>query len=536
MSSQLADRLIFRYNKLETGMARHRSKMREIAQYFQPERSMNGGLEVLADDNREKIFDSTPEDALETLAAFIHSLLTPSTQMWSYVGLDGGEEGEQSTEVKEWLDIVSRKMSDKFNSEKLGFHSAVHEFYLDLPSFGTALFFVDEFEGQPRFECIPLDNVRISENARGMVDTVYRTVSMSARQLVEKWPDGVGTQIMQAFEKDPDMMFEILHVIEPRKKFKEKAIRGKDMPIASYYIELKTRKTLSESGYHEMPMMVARWSKVSGAVMGRGLGQKSLPDVRVLNAMNRSALIAGEKQADPATLLPHDGFIGDYSSDGGALNYYRGSGDMKDKVITMRSDADLNALQNIIEKRQNSIKKMWLNDKLQQVGGPQMTATEVIQVTKEKMNILGPVASRVQPEFQGPMMSRTFGIMLRNGEFPEPPEELQGMELKVHYVSPISRAQKQVEAEAFAQAMQYLAPIVQVQPSVLENFDFDEVARDSQALYGFPSKYLKDPKVVKGQRDAAAQAAAKAQQMKEASNVLTLAGQAKEAAPNEQAA
>nr|BDT27292.1 head-tail connector protein [Bacteriovorax sp. HI3] len=528
MASVLADRLIHRFNSLETGLASHKARLKEIAEYFQPERSMGFGADFTSDDDRAKIFDSTPEDCLENLAAFTHTLLTPSTQMWSYVGMEGVQEEELPAEEKEWLDIVSRKMSDKFNSERLGFHNSVHEFFLDYPSFGTAAFFVDEEDGEPRFECLPIDNIRFSENSKKIVDTVYRTITMTARQIVEKWPEGAGVTLTEVSLKDPERRYKVLHVIEPRKKFKEDAVRGKDMPIASYYIALDTKKTLHESGYHEMPIMVARWSKISGSVWGRGIGQKSLPDVRVLNAMNRSSLIAGEKAADPTTLLPHDGFISPYSSDGGATNYYRASLDMKDKVITIGSDADLNALLAFIDKRQGALRKMWLNDKILEVGGPQKTATEILEATKARMNILGPVGSRVQPEFLGPLVNRVFRIMYRNGEFPEAPESIVNAELKVSYISPITRAQKQVEAEAFQQALTYLAPMVQAQPQMMRNFDFDEIARDTQALFGYPAKYLKDRQKVAKEDQAAAEEAQAQKNMADASNVLTVAGQAKD--------
>lgn len=533
MAGSTVERLIGRYNSLETGLASHRARLKEIAEYFQPERAMSFDGDILSDSSkeseREKIFDSTPEDSLENLAAFSHTLLTPSTQMWSYVGVEGVQEEELPAEEKEWLDIVSRRMADKFNTERLGFHNSAHEFYLDYPSFGTAAFFVDEFEKEPRFECLPIDNIRFSENSRGIVDTVFRTISMTARQIVERWPDGAGINIKEAAEKTPEKKYKILHVVEPRKKFKADSIRAKEMPIASYYIAFQSKKILNESGYHEMPIMIARWSKISGSPYGRGLGQKSLPDVRVLNAMNRSSLIAGEKAADPTTLLPHDGFISQYSSDGGATNYYRASiSDMKEKVITIGSDADLNALMSFIQARQSSIRKMWLNDKILEVGGPQKTATEILEATKARMNILGPVASRVQPEFLGPLVNRVFRIMYRNGEFPEAPESIRSAELKVSYISPITRAQKQVEAEAFQQAVTYLAPLIQAQPSLMRNFDFDEIARDTQALFGYPAKYLKDRKVVAKEDQAAAQAAQEQQEMQDASSLLTVAGQAKE--------
>ena len=193
----------------------------------------------------------------------------------------------------------------------------------------------------------------------------------------------------------------------------------------------------------------------------------------------------------------------------------------------LESRADLNAMMSMIAQRQDSIRKIFLNDKLQMVGGPQMTATEVVATQNEKMRILGPVLGRLQSEFLSPLVSRVFGIMMRNGEFDQVPEGLQGKEIKVEYVSPISRAQKQTEAEAFTQTINFLAPLVQMRPDILENFDFNAVARDTVELYGYPNKYLKSLDTMKKEAEARAQAQAQAQQKQNLADGITLAKEAK---------
>lgn len=499
----------------------------EVAEYLQPERAQFYGVINRNSEQRLKIFDSTPEDALHILAAAEHSLLTNPAHTWFSIKLINGNQ-DASDEIKEWIEEVKTRMIAKFNNEESGFHTAVHEFYLDLPVFGTAAFLIDEYEGAIRFTCIPLSEITIAENHMGVIDTVYRELDMSARQILQRWPKTAPSCVKEVIEKEPDRRFKILHCIAPREKYSKNPVRGKDMPIASCYIEMTSKEMVEESGYMEMPLLVSRWSKTAGEVYGRGLGQRALPDIRVLNEMNRTALIAAEKQADPTTLLPHEGFISQYASDGGSLNYHRFTGDIREKVMTLGSEADLNAVLAMITQKQESIKRIFLNDKLQMVGGPQMTATEVNATQNEKMRILGPVLGRLQAEFLSPQIKRVFNIMLRNGELPQPPQELQGQEISIQYVSPISRAQKQTEAEAFTQAIQYLSPVVSIKPDIISNFDFDQVARDTQELYGYPSKYLKSPDRIKQEQQAQAEAQQKQQKMAEASQQLQIAGQAKE--------
>lgn len=526
--------LIQRYRGLEAEKQQLLQQLQEIAEYFQPEKASFWGQLTKSAEERLKVFDSTPEEALEILAAALQTLLTSPVHIWFALNLILNSDNA-SESVKEWLSQVQKLMMAKFNSEESNFHSAVHELYMDLPSFGTGVFYVDEYEGI-RCICVPLSEVVIAENAKGVIDTVFRNFEMTARQVVEKWPKGASIEMKRVAEECPERKYKIIHAVFPNKKYKEGSIQSKELALSSVYFEYGSQKILSESGFNEMCYMVPRWSKTSGAVYGRGAGHKSLPDVRVLNEMSRSEMIAVDKAADPATILPHDGFLSDFESDGGSMNYHRGTGDIREKIMTMGSEADLPAIRTAINQKQDSIRRKFLNDKLQMVGGPQMTATEVNAVQNEKMRILGPVLGRLQTEFLAPLINRVFNIMLRNGELPQAPEELQGQAVKVAYVSPITRAQKQTDADSVRQALQYLTPIAQINPGILKHFDFDAMTRDTQEMFGYSPKYLKSPEVMKKEAQAAAQANQQNEQMQDAANKLELAKTASEVKVNEQTA
>lgn len=524
------ERLKERFKKLDSDRSDKLTTFQEIAEYFQPEKADFFGSSRDAED-RLKIFDSTPEEVLQNLAAALHSFLTSPVHTWFSLGLVVNAE-DASDEVKEWIDLVVSLMMAKFNSEEGGFQSAVHELWLDLPAFGIAVFFVDERDGI-RFKCFPLSEFCFSENSKGVIDVIFRSFEMTAAQMFEVWKDKVSSEVKKTLEEHPDKKFKIIHAVEPRLDFKPGSKKSKELPFRSIYFEDATNKILIESGYEECPYMVPRWGKSSGQVWGRGPGHKALPDVRVLNELSRSEMIAVDKASDPAVALPHDAFITDFESGGGALNYHRATGDIREKILEMGSNADLKAIEASIIRKQDAIKRMFLNHKLQMVGGPQKTAEEVREIVKQNMTILGPVAGRLQSEFLAPLVNRVFNIMLRNGELPPPPEELKGQIVKVQYVSPISRAQKQTDADAVRDAFNFLAPFAQVDPSIMKNFDLHAMARDTQELFGYKAKYLKSPDQIKKEDQAAQAQAAQQQQVAEQSQQLALAQQAKELRTNE---
>ena len=528
--SKVAD-LTSRFKKLEQDKGLLNAEFQEIAEFFQPEKASFFGVLKKTKEERNKIFDSTPEEALELLAAALQTYLTNPATTWAAIGLVSDSKNA-SEDIKEWLKDTIDRMMAKFNSEETLFHSAVHELYLDLPTFGTGVFFIDEYEGI-RCLCIPLSEVVVAENAKGIIDTVFRSFEMTARQIMQKWPDGASQGVKECVLKDPERKFRVIHAVYPRENFKKGSLKSKDLPIASIYFELSSQKILKESGYNEMPYMVPRWSKTSGCAYGRGPGHKALPDVRVLNEMSRSEMIAVDKAADPATILPHDGFLTDFEGDGGSLNFHRGTGDIREKIMTLGSEADLVAIGNAIVRKQDSIKRKFLNHKLQMVGGPQKTAEEVRAILKEGMTVLGPVTIRMQVEFLALCINRVFNIMLRNGELQTPPEELQDQEVKIQYISPISQAQKQMSAEAVKEAMAYAAPLLSVNPALAGMFDFEEMIRDIPEMYGIAAKYIKSPERLKKEQQAQAVAAQKQQQIQDTATQLELAKRAGEVKLNE---
>ena len=527
MNHDFVDSLDRRYQQLNAQMEPMLDLLQEIAEYFQPDRANFRDTNRTGEEGRENIFDSTPEDALDQFSSQLLSLLTNPSLKWFLMDVNGLETGDLSDESKTFLDGAHKKMLAKFNDEETNFYTAVFEFYKDVVGFGSSPFLVEEDERSGvRFSCALLSEIRFAENKRKNVDTVARKWCPSAREISQMF-DKYSEKVAKALEENPDEKFEIVHFVYPGIEYKG-SYKLDDKEFASVYYERETKFILEEGGFYENPYLVTRFSKRSGEVLGRGLGAKALPEARVLNEMGRSMLIAGENQAQPTTLLPDDGFIGGFSNQGGALNYYKsGSGSgIKDKVMTLDSNADLNALQNLVADRRDSIRKIFLNDKIKQVDGPRKSVPEVQAIMNEQYNVLGPVVGRFQADFLGPLIKRVFGIMLRGGEFGQPPEELAELDIKIEYVSPISRAQKQVESEGFSQAINYLAPISEVDPAVFRHFDFDFVARDTQQLFGFPLKYLKTDQQVEEEDQAAAQRAQEDQAKQDQSEELGLEEQA----------
>jgi len=157
---------------------------------------------------------------------------------------------------------------------------------------------------------------------------------------------------------------------------------------------------------------------------------------------------------------------------------------------------------------------------LSQAPTTNMTATEVVERHEEKLLMLGPVLERLHNELLDPLIEMTFTRMLTargpNGEsmLPPPPEELEGQELKIEFVSTLAQAQRAIDVNAIDRWTGSLGIIAQTKPNVLDKFDEDKWAEIYADRLGIdPELVVADEQVAlirqdRAQQEQAAQQAA----------------------------
>ncbi len=495
--------LLARLSALEASRAPWLELWRELAGQIMPRKhpALNQPRPGMSGVGDEAIFDSTPTHSLELLASALGGLLTNPASAWFDLCLPVSAQ-DDSAPVRAFLAECRQRMLQVFNTEATGFQACVHELYLDLCLFGSAVLHVEADEDAVvRFSARPLAEVCLAEDARGVVDTVLRRYSLTARQLWQEWGQAVSPEALQLLENAPDTPVELVSAVYPRARRNPNSPLATDFPYASVTLEAATRHVLEVSGYHEMPYMCPRWAKAPGEAYGRGPGLTALSDVRVLNAMSRTALMAAEKMSDPPLMVPDDGFLGPVHSGPGGLSYYRAGS--QDRIEALPVRVDLGAIESMTERRRQSVRRIFLTDMLAPESA-NTTATEALLRQQEKLRILGPVLGRLQTEFLAPLIERVFNILLRAGELPPWPGELPQGGVRIDYSSPIAQAQRQADAQNLGQAVRYLAPLLQPGDPfhVLDNFQPDAMARHAADLFALPASYLRPQEEVDRLRQA----------------------------------
>lgn len=486
----------------------------EIGERVYPEHANFTYTPTGGEKRMSKVFDSVPIHANQLLASGLFSLLTSSASPWFHI-LPVDFNLAKQREISIYLDSISKVMYHEINNPMAGFAAAVHECYLEFGAFGNLTMMVEEHLNTQklRFMSLPLYECYYVENSEGIVDTLYRNYTRTVEFLMTKFGSENLSEDVQKLIADNklDTKIKCVHVIIPRETANHLSKKSTDLPFASLYIEAKTKHLIHEGGFNELPFMAARFYKTSHEVHGRGPGSTALPDVKMLMQVAQVTIRAAQKSTDPALLLPDDGFLRPLRTSPGGLNYYtRGRINTKrdiDIIPTGNPGLGIEYSKLLHEK----IREVFFVDQLQLHTGPQMTATEVMQRTEEKLRLMGPLMGRIQTELLGPLINRVYGLLSRAGKLPEAPAILNEVPLKIIYTSPIARAQEQVEANGLMRALSIMEPLIKYKPNTTDIFDTDEMGRGVFEMFSVNLKYLKSQKDVDKLRKDRADAETKRQ-------------------------
>ena len=517
--TDLTKNLLSRYERLEGQRQNWETHWQEVADYMQPRKADVTKKRARGDKRMEQVFDSSPIQAVELLAASLHGMLTnPSTPWFTLRFKD--EDIDNEDEAKLWLESSTDAMYTAFN--RSNFQQEIFELYHDLITFGTAAMFIEEDNDDIiKFSTRHINEVFIAENDKGRIDTIYRRFNISARAAMQKFGESVSADVQGKAKKNPYDEVEILHAVYPRSEFNPNKKDKANMPFESVYMEYKNGNELSVGGFKEFPFVVPRYLKASNEIYGRSPAMTALPDVKMLNEMCKTTIKAAQKQVDPPLLVPDDGFLLPVRTVPGGLNFYRSG--TRDRIEPLNIGANNPLGLNMEQQRRDSIRAVFYVNQLMMQQGPQMTATEVIQRNEEKMRLLGPVLGRLQSELLKPLIDRVFAVLLRNNMLPQAPEFLSGRDVEIEYVSPLAKAQKSTELQSIMRAVEILGSLANVAP-VFDYVNFDNLVKHLADIVGVPQKILKTQSQVNAERQAQAQQQEQMQSMQQLQQVAKAGG------------
>ena len=524
ISQEQVIHLVKRKGKLKAQRGTWESHWQDLTNFVLPNDSDFNLKRSKGDKRTTLVYDSTAIHANEMLAAGLHGMLTNPASNWFSLRIKDNDDFSDNAEAKQWLEETTNVILSELSAPAVAFPSHIHEYYLSLCSIGTACMFIGEPSTREgiSFRAIHIDEIFIAENADGIIDTVFRFFKMSVRQIVQKWGEkSLSPRIQKMYENQEfDKEVELLHCVYPRDDMDKGKKAATMLPVASVYIDEKEKHVLAEGGFDEMPFMVSRWSKTVGEVFGRSPAMTALPDIKMLQEIMKTTIKAAQRIVDPPLLVPDDGVLGPVRTIPGGLNYYRASSGARIEPLLTGGNIGLSyEMMNDLRER---IRTTFFLDQLQFQGAPRMTATEVVERTERTLRLLGPTLGRLQSEFLGPMIERIYGVLVRAGRLPEPPESIAEQELKIEYVSPLARAQRQTETQGIMRTLEFVGPIAGIDPQAAQIIKGADTVRHIAELNGVPPMLLKSDDELMAEIQAQQEAQAAQQQMMQGAEVMDM--------------
>ena len=505
MLQDKADWICRNYDRLKGERGTWESHWQEIVDYTLPRKDQITIRTTPGEKKAQKIYDTTAPHALEILASGLHTMLTNPSILW--FGLQTGiTEIDKRDDVRKWLQECVTVINNTLN--KTNFQDQIHEVYFDLGSIGTALLVIEEDEETDvNFISVQVSQALLSESRKKKVDTVYRCVEYTSSQLLEIYGEqAFDANTNDVLRKDSMRKWEVIHAVFKNDNYNPFSKSLKNKPFVSAHVLKDTKRVIKEGGFDVFPYAAPRWTKESNEIYGRSPAMKALPDTKLLNEIKRTVIVAKQKTIDPPLQAPDEGVVLPLKISPGAINYYRAG--TKDRIEPLFTGLDSQSADVFMEQIRNQIREAFFVDQLQLNEGPQMTATEVMQRTEEKLRVMGPILGRLHNELLKPIIDRVFDILAKRGKLPpNMPEVLKGRDLDVQYASMISRSQKASEADNINRVFGMMAPMIQLDPNVLDNFNLDAMARHFARLFNVPQEIMTNQDELEKSRQAKAEMA-----------------------------
>jgi len=486
------------------------------------------------------IVDSTGTRALRVLAAGLMAGMTSPARPWFRL-TTSDPNLDESAAVKQWLADVQRLMLMVFSRSNV--YRALHSMYEELGAFGTAAtVIVPNFKNVIHCHTLTAGEYAIATDYQGMVNTLYRECDKTVGELVGEFGlKNCSTTVQNMYDRNQlEEWITIVHAIEPRRERDTAKRDAKNMAYRSCYFELgeTSGKYLRESGYKEFRALAPRWSVSGGDIYGNSPGMEALGDIKQLQHEQLRKAEGIDYKTRPPLQAPTAFKNRELDTLPGGVSYVDAAGPGGGIRTAFEVNLDLSHLLNDIQDVRGRINSAFYADLFLMLANDNrsgITATEVAERHEEKLLMLGPVLERLHNELLDPLIELTFAQVVEAGIAPPPPQELQGVDLNVEFVSMLAQAQRAVATNSIDRFVGNLGAVAQIKPDVLDKFDSDKWADAYADMLGVdPELIVPGEKValIRQQRAQAAQAQAKMEQMQQGAQTAKDLASAKTDSPS----
>ena len=440
-----------------------------LAEFFIPRRykwlvtanTMSRGRPI-----NDAIIDSTGLFAVNVCASGLWSGLTSPSRPWFKLGPPIDSMKLDAAAI-EWLEDTESKVYAVLGASN--YYSTMAQAFQDVVVFGTAPVIMYE-DAETIIRCyLPCaGEYYLASSGRMSVDTLYREFTMTVSAIVDMFRlKNCPQQVRKLWEQGGASLqneFVVAHAIEPNFPLTGRGRnKGRDIRVVPeryayrevYWLKgVKTDRPLSRKGFAgTKPFFAMRYSTVANDAYGRSPCMDALGDNRQVQVETRRKAEFIEKgvrppmgadpalKNEPASIIP------------GQITYVHADTGKKGFWPLFEPDAQwLAGITQDIKGVNERIGRILFNDVFMAITQMQgVQPRNELELTKrdlERLQVLGPFIKLFEDEAGDPSIKRVIDILERRRVLKPRPPSLQGIPLKVSYISILSLAQRANEAVA----------------------------------------------------------------------------------------
>ncbi len=460
--------------------------------------------------NQTYLFDSRAQLAVKESACGFHSKLTSSVNKWlGFTTIDPKK--MQKGTVQKYFKECSDIQTDVNNASN--WNETVLEAYTDDIWAGTGTIFTEEdHRDHVRYTSIPVEQTSFERDERGEVCGVFRRFKYTTLQISMRWPKKIPKDVQEAIDaKKWYQTFDLLHYVGPRDLRDVSKKDNINMPYRSVWAYPEGEFKFEELGFSSNPYAVMEFWRQTGDNMAYSPAMDVLASIKLANAQKRTILRRAMKDADNANMMPARFFLGRFSQNPNAMNYYDKSKYNADDFKTVPTGGDSKLSVEMMMMEQELIDRGFFLTlfKAMTSVSKDMNNPEANQRITEALELIGPVVGRMTKQI-GNSQIRTFDILNRRMLFPPAPQEIiderGNMDIGVVFLSPLAQAQKAAALGGLTTWLNIVQALQGIKPGAADNLDVDAIVSGSRDFLNVDPTYQLEKRKVEEIRKKTAEA------------------------------
>lgn len=426
--------------RMEKARSSHESAWAEIASLVWPEmEGFHGKTQAhwrtLGHVPESHMHEPYAAIALDDGVSVFEGFIMPRGKRWQRLALP--DELMMSVANQQWLERVETRLFDLRHDPESGFVGATSASAKSLMSFGMQSMWIDlryDGYGVPvglRYQSEFVGEIFRELDADSGTMRTHRKFGMTAEQAMLAFGKDAPKAVRDAMDADkpvPDRPFEIVHFIEYNPERLEGRMDAAGMPWRSgYYLcGHDDDEIFKPGGYRSLPRVTSVMNRAIRSDYGFSNTMRVLPEIRLLQEIQRDRVFGAELRLMPPLLLPDDGLDGaivEYQPGGATMGGLDERGNARVKEWNLQTDSS--DAQQLATEARAAIDKAYGRDLLQlnREYKTHITATRTAEEMAEKGIMLAPLA-RQEDEWLSPMTQRELALLGELGGLDDMPDEV----------------------------------------------------------------------------------------------------------------